>query len=548
MSNQHPVYLAFQGGGAKGISHIGGLAAVNDLELDIAGVAGTSAGAIVAALVAARCSSQSILDITADTHILQRVAQGSYADPTHLFTPEGWAKISFLLKTKKCVLKLVARFVNASTGSKACVIAVLLTLLIAGIAYFPRSVIGLACAFFLYVGIGLRTLLQGFAPLTAVRSVIDEAMATSLNIGKSNITFADLHASNGLPLKLVATNLTDRRLELFSFETTPDVVIADAVAASIRLPFIFKPWSIYFKRHDEAIPVQRWFLDGGLVSNLPVWCFDEERKLDQHAVTIGFGLSTLVEEAASDEHWMLSALTAVIDGPPQIHMRGIDRFIYIGLDCTLGVLDFDADLTCLKAEVYRAREKAILVLKQELTDVPGLMREALAQMEAAVWSEMCETYAGTLAGPECFPRVLLAIQRPGDRKSLTIAYDSDEASTSMQYTRLSLAHSTAGDAWQHRDEDMACFDLFLSGADEASEQHPRWTAVVPVPIFDPGPAELADAELAVVIVLASTQQAGIQLGASSNLHAFANDLHRLTSAFIKASDFGRLARRSLSWL
>jgi len=546
--NKYPVYLAFQGGGAKGISHIGGLSAVNDLKLEIAGVAGTSAGAIVAALVASKCSSSTIFDITSNTHILQRVANGTYADPTHLFTTSGWAKIHGLLKAKKRLMWLIEGFARASLTWRVCAISAMLTMFIAGLAHAPRAMFGLFGLCVLYAAVRLHDISKGLASLTSVRSLIDEAMSMSLDTEKTNLTFADLRDHHGLPLKLVATNLTDGRLELFSFETTPDVVVADAVAASIRLPFIFKPWSVCFKRHDERAPAERWFLDGGLMSNLPVWSFDEERALDRQAVTIGFGLQPLIREASGDKHWMLAALDAIIAGPPQIHMRGIDRFIYIPLDCTLGVLDFDARLVQFKAEVLRAKDKAMLILERELTEIPKLMREALLAMESVVWAEMCSTYLSVPATEESFPRILLAIQRPGDIKSLTIAYDTDDETDSMQYTRLSLDHSTAGDAWEWRQDNAPCFDLYLAGADEASELNPRWTAVVPVPIVDPEPSEAANAELAVVVLIASSQCAGLQLGESSNLEAFATDLHRLTTEWFTASDFGRLARRGGSWL
>jgi hypothetical protein len=176
------------------------------------------------------------------------------------------------------------------------------------------------------------------------------------------------------------------------------------------------------------------------------------------------------------------------------------------------------------------------------------MREALIAMESVVWAEMCATYRSVSAPEESCPRILLAIQRPGDIKSLTIAYDTDEEPYAMQYTRLSLDHSTAGDAWQRRQDDVPCFDLYLAGADEAAELHPRWTAVVPVPVLNPEPGEAADAALAVVIMIVSSNRAGLQLGDSSNLEAFATDLHRLTTEWLTASDFGRLARRGASWL
>jgi NTE family protein len=51
----------FEGGGAKGIAHIGGLRAAEELKISFRAVAGTSAGAIVAALVAAGYSADEIL-------------------------------------------------------------------------------------------------------------------------------------------------------------------------------------------------------------------------------------------------------------------------------------------------------------------------------------------------------------------------------------------------------------------------------------------------------------------------------------------------------
>lgn len=69
------------------------------------------------------------------------------------------------------------------------------------------------------------------------------------------------------PLRIVATDIDKKRITIFSKEATvghpgtPEVAVADAVAASIAVPLIFSPKVI----------------DGGLVSDLPIWLFDEER-------------------------------------------------------------------------------------------------------------------------------------------------------------------------------------------------------------------------------------------------------------------------------
>jgi Predicted esterase of the alpha-beta hydrolase superfamily len=55
--------LIFQGGGAKGIVHVGALLAIEQMNLGVRGVAGTSAGSIVAALVAAGFSGDDLVNL-----------------------------------------------------------------------------------------------------------------------------------------------------------------------------------------------------------------------------------------------------------------------------------------------------------------------------------------------------------------------------------------------------------------------------------------------------------------------------------------------------
>ncbi len=63
MAETKLIYAIFQGGGAKGIAHLGAVAAVEEeLKLAFAGVAGASAGAFVAALVADGYRSDELLD------------------------------------------------------------------------------------------------------------------------------------------------------------------------------------------------------------------------------------------------------------------------------------------------------------------------------------------------------------------------------------------------------------------------------------------------------------------------------------------------------
>ena len=55
-------YGIFEGGGAKGLAHAGALKAAEENEIRFVGVAGASAGAIVASLVAAGYSADELFD------------------------------------------------------------------------------------------------------------------------------------------------------------------------------------------------------------------------------------------------------------------------------------------------------------------------------------------------------------------------------------------------------------------------------------------------------------------------------------------------------
>jgi predicted acylesterase/phospholipase RssA len=61
--------------------------------------------------------------------------------------------------------------------------------------------------------------------------------------GCSNWTFADLAAKRpGITLTIIATNLTECKLKLFSTKDTPDVLLFDAMRASSAIPLYFTPW------------------------------------------------------------------------------------------------------------------------------------------------------------------------------------------------------------------------------------------------------------------------------------------------------------------
>ena len=75
MTNPTLICGAFQGGGAKGIAYAGALKALEERGYGFKAVAGTSAGSIVAALVAARFTSSEVADLIPE--LLLRLTRGS---------------------------------------------------------------------------------------------------------------------------------------------------------------------------------------------------------------------------------------------------------------------------------------------------------------------------------------------------------------------------------------------------------------------------------------------------------------------------------------
>jgi NTE family protein len=91
---------------------------------------------------------------------------------------------------------------------------------------------------------------------------------------KGKTRFSDLD----LPCRVVAADVTNRKSEVFG--ENDDVDIAEAICMSISIPMFFRPY-VYGRRY---------FVDGGLVSNFPLWVFG-----DDDLATIGFRLESRFE-------------------------------------------------------------------------------------------------------------------------------------------------------------------------------------------------------------------------------------------------------------
>lgn len=226
--------LVFEGGGVKGVAYGGALTALNEAGVleNVERVAGTSAGAITAVLLAVGYSAKELSDIVAKTDFNDFADDdpGKIRDTARLVSEYGWHKGEYFMQ-----------WIGDLIAEKFC---------------------------------------------------------------DSAFTFQDLKDSGGLDLYLTATNLTKQRVDVFSYEHTPDVEIRKAARMSMSIP-------IYFKaiQHDGC-----WMADGGMSFNYPVNLFDDKKYLAQEGYgktanvalynqeTLGFRLDSK-DEISTSKSW-----------------------------------------------------------------------------------------------------------------------------------------------------------------------------------------------------------------------------------------------------
>lgn len=192
----------FSGGGVKGIAIIGAIKAIEEKGFKFKRVAGTSAGSIIASLVAAGYSSDEIYKM------MDEINLKDFLDPRKTLLPAPFGKWILL--------------------------------------YWRLG---------LYKG-----------------NVLEEWIAEKLAL-KGLRTFADLPPNK---LRVIASDLTNGRLVVIPndlpkygipIESFP---IAKAIRMSCSIPYFFEPVKI--KTMDGSNVV----VDGGVLSNFPMWLFDQE--------------------------------------------------------------------------------------------------------------------------------------------------------------------------------------------------------------------------------------------------------------------------------
>ena len=499
-----PIYAAFAGGGAKGLVHVGALKALEKKDVAIYGVSGTSAGAIVAALRAAGFRADDMVDPEAGTTLLDALAQ---IDPElrtapDLFGPGGWDRVAVL---RRVLWDGPAKILGALALASACLLlGSFLVAAMAGILYaivlWAAWIVALVLA-----GRWMVSRLAGLAQLERFKQALSTLMSRKVFPQEPDrvVRMKDFGSGGLLPLKIVGSNLSTRQLTLFSPEKTPEIPVAEAVAASISIPLVFAPQRI----GGEV------YMDGGLVSNLPAWPFDEERNLDPDTVTLAFEIADTPPggETIGPTNWMPAAIRTVLFGSGVLNLRATGRLELIELETEIDVLAFDLDKKAVFDQVRNATAAADVALGRRLFDRPALYQKACATMMAVVEQLLDTTPVEARTGTEKRRvRVSLAMRDEGHARSLRLHYGAGYGDDLDERLLLPMDGSAMGRAWGRRE---VCFgtvplpsEISLPGRINRFRRKQIWQGmewVLCVPIFkDP----VADPEPVFVVSIDSNER------------------------------------------
>jgi NTE family protein len=289
-------YLALEGGGGKGFAYLGALQILEEQGVlgALQGVAGTSAGAITAMMLALRMGHEEIakeldtkdfntffdppLDsdgrrlipapfdyVVRKDNTSEQVGAILRNGPNDLKQAvldalNSSDSITALLKVPLAVehvltQEVLDRLAGMAEENDLFPLAVLARNLDRYMAYFGRD-----------MGLFSGKAARDYFDMLTRREAVRASKSTRYAKGPS-LTFREHKLIFKMDLLVCGANLSTGRSVLFSWKHTPDFPVADAVRISMGLPIIYKPYVLAAKL--DGWPECGTYIDGGLWNNLP---------------------------------------------------------------------------------------------------------------------------------------------------------------------------------------------------------------------------------------------------------------------------------------
>jgi NTE family protein len=319
--------LVFQGGGVKGIAYLGVLDVLNQVGIshNIKRVAGTSAGAISALLVALNLPFRATLYV-ANTLNYSKIPKKS---SINVDIPINISKyFDNVFEDFECVYRLITEYGWYSSE------------------YIYRWLQKIIAFQFNYFRKKPPYTFKDFK---------------NFYIHKNRRPFKDLY--------ITGTDMTTQSTVIFSYENTPNMEVAKAVLISISIPLYFE--SVNMEIEGITNNNKHVFSDGGIMFNYPLELFDDDKYgdldedgINRHTLGAKFISKTVVNPVNNIVDYIESLFKTLLRAQDELFKfdaNGRERSIEIET-CSINTTDFnikvgDNDYKCLYTEGKKATKE-----------------------------------------------------------------------------------------------------------------------------------------------------------------------------------------------
>lgn len=397
----------FEGGGAKGLAYAGVVRAIQDRQaLRFKGYAGTSAGAIVAALLAAGFDWREIFDYEDGTE-----------EPTGALDIEfaryfggrasGWNAGAYRLYQSLKLVQPILQALYAATGS----------------------------------GFSLDAFVRYF------NQILWDRLGERATSKDGVIRFYDMPSD--VDLRIVATNLTKGEMTVFSRHFPYfGASVADAVGASIAAPGVFRPRRLFLKLTPDDPGQDHVFVDGGLTCNFPFYLFEADRPWPEGQLVpvVGFRLTEPPGRRVANMVRMLTATISGAQDPRHLPVRNLRLF---ETPVAIGTFDFLLSAGKKREACREACDRAsaslnnmlALLSRSKVTDLLEALRENVAEVTGLELAQLRANIMVRVRDPGPAPGDF------GDHMVLFSASDNPD-SDHDDCLLLPIGHGAAGRVYQ----------------------------------------------------------------------------------------------------
>lgn len=269
----------FQGGGCKAVAFIGAYEAALENGVCFTEFAGTSAGSLFAAIIAAGASVDDMKSFINSLDI-PTLIQSSQKKR------DFWSNIG--LK----ILKVIGK--KAMNLKPSMVNAIVSTLSD-----------------------------QGMCDAKVLEVVVESELQKLLKIN-TQVRFSDLK----FPLTIIASDIRQHSIKVWNRKKTPNESVAKAVSCSCAIPGYFKP-------------VDNRYLDGGLLSNLPVSFFEDNSEDYSNILAFTLSYSEPKNQTNNVIDYIEDIMSTITEGATNIQISSHHNLFVVPVKTNMRLLDFD---------------------------------------------------------------------------------------------------------------------------------------------------------------------------------------------------------------